>query len=122
MDTTLWALFALAVTNARRDLARLPPRQLTTRRGAARRDHRPLGREAFEAGARATAEKYLNIVKHEAAAAKVRCATDYAASDLLHRAIIKAARAKKCDLIIMASHGRRGWSALLLGSERRPRR
>ena len=32
-------------------------------------------------------------------------------------AIIKAARAKKCDLIVMASHGRRGLSALLLGSE-----
>lgn len=32
-------------------------------------------------------------------------------------AIIKAARAKKCDLIVMASHGRRGLSALVLGSE-----
>ena len=32
-------------------------------------------------------------------------------------AIIKAARAKKCDLIVMASHGRRGLSALILGSE-----
>ncbi len=32
-------------------------------------------------------------------------------------AIIKTARAKKCDLIVMASHGRRGLSGLLLGSE-----
>jgi nucleotide-binding universal stress UspA family protein len=32
-------------------------------------------------------------------------------------AIIKTARAKKCDLIVMASHGRRGLQALLLGSE-----
>ncbi len=32
-------------------------------------------------------------------------------------AIIKVARAKKCDLIVMASHGRRGLSGLLLGSE-----
>ena len=31
--------------------------------------------------------------------------------------IIKTARAKKCDLIVMASHGRRGLSGLLLGSE-----
>lgn len=31
--------------------------------------------------------------------------------------IIDAARKKKCDLIAMASHGRRGFSALLLGSE-----
>ncbi len=32
-------------------------------------------------------------------------------------AIIKAARRKKCDLIVMASHGRRGLAGLLLGSE-----
>ena len=34
-----------------------------------------------------------------------------------YRAIIDAAHAKDCDLIVMASHGRRGVSALLLGSE-----
>ena len=32
-------------------------------------------------------------------------------------AIIKTARNKKCDLIVMASHGRRGLAGLLLGSE-----
>ncbi len=32
-------------------------------------------------------------------------------------AIIKVARSRKCDLIVMASHGRRGLSGLLLGSE-----
>ena len=31
--------------------------------------------------------------------------------------IIRAAQAKKCDLIVMASHGRRGLAGLLLGSE-----
>jgi nucleotide-binding universal stress UspA family protein len=31
--------------------------------------------------------------------------------------IIDTAKKKKCDLIVMASHGRRGISALLLGSE-----
>ena len=31
--------------------------------------------------------------------------------------IIEAARHLKCDLIVMASHGRRGLSRLLLGSE-----
>ncbi len=34
-----------------------------------------------------------------------------------HYAIIEAAKKQKCDLIVMASHGRRGLSALLLGSE-----
>jgi nucleotide-binding universal stress UspA family protein len=33
------------------------------------------------------------------------------------QAILRAARAKKCDLIVMASHGRRGLAALVLGSE-----
>jgi nucleotide-binding universal stress UspA family protein len=32
-------------------------------------------------------------------------------------AIIEHAKLEKCDLIVMASHGRRGVSALLLGSE-----
>ena len=31
--------------------------------------------------------------------------------------ILKTARAKRCDLIVMASHGRRGIAGLLLGSE-----
>jgi len=31
--------------------------------------------------------------------------------------IIRAAKAKKCDLIVMSSHGRRGLAGLLLGSE-----
>jgi len=33
------------------------------------------------------------------------------------RAILAAAKKSKCDAIVMASHGRRGVSALLLGSE-----
>jgi nucleotide-binding universal stress UspA family protein len=32
-------------------------------------------------------------------------------------AIVDAAKARKCDLIVMASHGRRGLAGLLLGSE-----
>jgi nucleotide-binding universal stress UspA family protein len=31
--------------------------------------------------------------------------------------IIRTAKAKKCDLIVMASHGRKGLAGLLLGSE-----
>ena len=34
-----------------------------------------------------------------------------------HELIIQAAESNDCDLIFMASHGRRGVSALLLGSE-----
>ena len=38
-------------------------------------------------------------------------------SDLVSDAVIAAAKKYKCDLIVMASHGRRGIKRLLLGSE-----
>ena len=38
-------------------------------------------------------------------------------SDRPHEAILDAAEARGCDLIFMASHGRRGISGFLLGSE-----
>ena len=40
-----------------------------------------------------------------------------AKSDLVTEAIIAAAKKHKCDLIVMASHGRKGIKRLLLGSE-----
>lgn len=40
-----------------------------------------------------------------------------AKSDLVSDAIIAAAKKNKCDLIVMASHGRKGIKRLLLGSE-----
>lgn len=38
-------------------------------------------------------------------------------SDVVSDAVIAAAKKNKCDLIVMASHGRRGVKRLLLGSE-----
>lgn len=38
-------------------------------------------------------------------------------SDLVAEAVIAAAKKHKCDLIVMASHGRRGIKRLLMGSE-----
>ncbi len=38
-------------------------------------------------------------------------------SDIVSDAIISAAKKHKCDLIVMASHGRKGMKRLLLGSE-----
>ena len=38
-------------------------------------------------------------------------------ADLIAEAIIATAKRNKCDLIVMASHGRRGIKRLLLGSE-----
>lgn len=49
--------------------------------------------------------------------AGVPSATFDSISDLPYQAIIEAAGHAGCDLIFMASHGRRGFSGLLLGSE-----
>lgn len=47
----------------------------------------------------------------------VRCETVCVEHEHPYLAIIETADAKKCDLIVMASHGRRGLSAVVLGSE-----
>ena len=38
-------------------------------------------------------------------------------SDLPYQQIIEVARKRKCDVVVMASHGRSGLTGLLLGSE-----
>ena len=48
---------------------------------------------------------------------KVKCDTAFVTDDQPWNAIVKAAKSKKCDLIVMASHGRRGLAGILLGSE-----
>ena len=65
----------------------------------------------------ARAKKLLDEIAKQARARGVRCATVCVSSDLPYQQIIAVARKKKCDLILMASHGRRGLSSLLLGSE-----
>ena len=65
----------------------------------------------------AEAKKMLERARADARARKVACDTAFVTSDQPWEAIVKAARSKKCDLIVMASHGRRGLSGLLLGSE-----
>lgn len=65
----------------------------------------------------AAAELLLREAARVAAAAKVPCETLTRNDPQPWAAIIKAARARKCDLIVMASHGRRGISGVLLGSE-----
>jgi nucleotide-binding universal stress UspA family protein len=63
------------------------------------------------------ARKYLSAIEVEAEVEKVACAVFHVVSDSPYEAIIDAAKKKKCDLIVMASHGRRGLSGLVLGSE-----
>lgn len=59
----------------------------------------------------------LSALETEAKAAGIECEVRYERSDYPFEIIIRVAKQMECDLIMMASHGRRGVRALLLGSE-----
>ncbi len=63
------------------------------------------------------AEDLVHAAEAIAAAAGVACDTAMEECESPHEGIIDAATGRGCDLVFMASHGRRGMSALLLGSE-----
>jgi nucleotide-binding universal stress UspA family protein len=63
------------------------------------------------------AEKVLGAVSAAAKSAGVVCEMLHVEHEQVYQAIIDAASARRCDLIVMASHGRRGVSAVVLGSE-----
>jgi nucleotide-binding universal stress UspA family protein len=63
------------------------------------------------------AETYLAVIENAAKAAGVACEVVYEETDFPYDAIIRTAKQRGCDLIMMASHGRRGVGALLIGSE-----
>jgi nucleotide-binding universal stress UspA family protein len=67
--------------------------------------------------ASANAERYLAEVHQRATAAGVACNSSYQTDARPYSAIVEAARKHECDLIVMASHGWRGFDRLLLGSE-----
>ena len=59
----------------------------------------------------------LAFAKKVADGAGVPCDVVHVSSDYPYKEIISVARKRKCDLILMASHGRRGVEGFLLGSE-----
>ena len=63
------------------------------------------------------AQDMLDAVETRASASGVQLKTAVANSDLVAESIVAAARKHKCDLIVMASHGRKGLKRILLGSE-----
>ena len=63
------------------------------------------------------ADIYLADIKAQADAAGVECHTVKVTSDFPADLIIDTAKKRRCDVIWMASHGRRGIAAVLLGSE-----
>jgi nucleotide-binding universal stress UspA family protein len=73
--------------------------------------------EDYERAAAATAQRILGAVATKAKAAKVACDTVHAKDQYAAEGIIEEAKNRNCDLIAMASHGRRGIARLVLGSE-----
>ncbi|WP_036260698.1 universal stress protein [Methylocapsa aurea] len=73
--------------------------------------------EVYNKHVASRAAKYLGEVKAAALAEGVSCDVLTMERDHPYEAIIEAATDQHCDLIVMASHGRRGISALVLGSE-----
>jgi nucleotide-binding universal stress UspA family protein len=71
----------------------------------------------YEKESKARASKMLEKISARAEAAGVPYESVVVIGDTPYEQIIDTAKKRKCDLIMMASHGRRGISALLLGSE-----
>jgi nucleotide-binding universal stress UspA family protein len=63
------------------------------------------------------ANRNLSVIEKATKDAGVPCETLCEISDYPYETIIRVAEQKGCDLIMMASHGRRGVKGLLLGSE-----
>lgn len=64
-----------------------------------------------------TAAKYLGVIEKAARQAGVECKCIHVTDEYPADAILRVAKKEKCDLIFMASHGRRGIGGVLLGSE-----
>ena len=77
----------------------------------------PTTPEQFTKAASEEARRILDAARAAADEAGVGCDTDTVVNEVPYEGIIDAAERHGCDLIFMASHGRRGIAGLLLGSE-----
>jgi nucleotide-binding universal stress UspA family protein len=75
----------------------------------------PMKRKEYAAACKKEADRILNPIAAKAAGIQFNVVHSIAA--VPWQAILAAAKRSKCDGIVMASHGRRGVAALLLGSE-----
>jgi nucleotide-binding universal stress UspA family protein len=71
----------------------------------------------YQARMQEWADKTLGAAARAAQAVGVECELVHVEHEHPYRAIIDTAGSKGCDLIVMASHGRHGIAALVLGSE-----
>jgi nucleotide-binding universal stress UspA family protein len=83
----------------------------------AEREHRPEPMADYDQYTEAAAERIFWIVHQIAKRLGQACATLHIKNRYPAEGILEAAQAKGCDLIVMASHGRRGFAKLLLGSQ-----
>lgn len=74
-------------------------------------------KQRYEKEATERAGKKLATISARIAKAGLQSAAVVVSSDLPYQQIIEVARKRKCDVVVMASHGRRGLTGLLLGSE-----
>jgi len=83
------------------------------------RDHLPVGYVTpgeHEEMIRKTAAKYLGFVERAAKKAGISCESVHVTSDYPEEGILKVAQKKKCDLVVMATHGQGGLRGMLIGS------
>ena len=73
--------------------------------------------DALAAKATENARAYLDELRRRAQAAGVPCDTGFVRAARPHEAIAAEAVRRGCDLIVMGTHGWRGFDRLLLGSE-----
>ena len=71
----------------------------------------------IETGWANNAQAIVDKVKVQAEARGIKTKTLISKSDFVGEAIIAAAKKNKADLIVMASHGRKGLKRLLMGSD-----
>lgn len=71
----------------------------------------------YEDSVAANAKRILSAVEQEAAALGVPSASIHVKDQIPAEGIIETANAQGCDLIVMASHGRRGLMRFLLGGQ-----
>ena len=73
--------------------------------------------DEYEEKASASARVMLDAVSKLATDSGVACEKVHARSPLPWHGILETAKSRNADMIVMASHGRRGLSAMLIGSE-----
>ena len=74
-------------------------------------------RPEYERHVTQKATHILDEASSSARRAGLACDVVHAVGEHPHEEILDASRKRGCDLIVMASHGRRGMAALVLGSE-----